>query len=366
LSPQHLHLVVPGRLDQRTGGYRYDARMVDGLRAQGWTVRVHPLEGRFPGTDTAAEQALKDTLATLPDVAWVVLDGLASGTFPGPLEAHTKRLRLITLVHHPLYQETGLHPEQARHWKTLEARALVVCRGLIVSSPSTGRHLRAWLNPDAPGASSAGPAIRVVIPGTEVGVLDTTAPVPPRDPAAAPRLLCVASLVPRKGQDLLMQALGSLRNRAWTCDLVGSLDRDPGYVDRVRQAGETAGIADRIRFLGECDDARLHTLYATAGLFVLPSWHEGYGMVLTEAMAHGLPVVATTGGAIPDTVPAQAGLLVPPGAPAALAAALARLLDDPALRERLAQGARDLSRTLPNWTQAADRFAAAVVELAGP
>jgi glycosyltransferase involved in cell wall biosynthesis len=95
----------------------------------------------------------------------------------------------------------------------------------------------------------------------------------------------------------------------------------------------------------------------------LPSYFEGYGMVLAEALAHGLPVVSTTAGAIPDTVPRDAGVLVPPGDAVALRAALAALLDDPALRARLAAGARAARAGLPTWPEAVACFAAALEAL---
>jgi len=120
----------------------------------------------------------------------------------------------------------------------------------------------------------------------------------------------------------------------------------------------------RVRFEGECSQDALEALYRSSSLFVLPSWYEGYGMAFAEAMAHGLPVLATTGGAIPDTVPASAGLLVEPGDVEALGDALARLLDEPGLRGSLAQGAWDHAQSLPDWRTAGHRFQNALETLA--
>jgi glycosyltransferase involved in cell wall biosynthesis len=173
-------------------------------------------------------------------------------------------------------------------------------------------------------------------------------------------------VVPRKGQDLLVQALGRLPDRAWECVLAGSTERDPAFAQAVRVEAGRLGIADRVRLAGECAPEELEALYQAASLFVLPSWYEGYGMAFTEAMAHGLPILATTGGAIPQTIPSRAALLLPPGDVDALAAALVRLLDDPRLREDLAEGALAHARTLPDWHQASAAFAAAVNELAAP
>jgi glycosyltransferase involved in cell wall biosynthesis len=353
LSPSPLHFVVPGALTQRTGGYVYDRQIAEGLQRRGWTVAIHELAGRFPGPDPTAERALDHTLRRLPDDSRVAVDGLALGGLPVPAEAHGGRIVLIGLVHHPLCEETGLPAARAAELRKLEQRALRSCRGLIATSQFTADLLRPWL--------PASTGIRVVIPGTE--------PVPQaRGPeaGAAPMLLCVGSVVPRKGQDLLVQALAGLRTREWECVLAGSIERDPGFAGAVVAETERLGIADRVRIAGECGSRELEALYQSASLFVLPSWYEGYGMAFSEAMARGLPIIATTGGAIPQTVPRQAGLLVPPGDVQTLAAALARLLDEPGLRQTLARGALAHARTLPDWDQAVAGFAAAVDELAAP
>ena len=351
MSLAPLHLVVPGPLEQRTGGYIYDSRICAGLRRMGWSVQVHELAGRFPGPDREAEQALEHTLRQLPDGSVVVIDGLALGGLPLPAEAHGGRLVLIGLVHHPLSEETALPPPRAAELRDLEQRALAACQAVIVTSPFTAALLQPWLQASTP--------VRVVIPGTEPAQ-GVHAPVS----ATPPLLLCVGSMVPRKGQDLLVQALGRLPDRAWECVLAGSTERDPAFVQAVRADARRLGIADRVRFAGESSTEELEALYRSASLFALPSWYEGYGMAFTEAMAHGLPIVATTGGAIPHTVPSQAALLIPPGDVDALAAAFARLLDEPGLRQGLAEGALTHARTLPDWNQASSAFAAAVNELA--
>ncbi|AHE98220.1 glycosyl transferase [Thioalkalivibrio paradoxus ARh 1] len=348
-----MHLVVPGRLDQRTGGYLYDARMADGLRALGWHIVVHSLGGRFPGPDPEAEQALSRLLAALPDRARVLIDGLALGGLPDPLAAHASRLQPIALVHHPLRDETGLSAARAAALEALERRALAHCRGVIVTSPHTARRLRDWI-PDRIG-------IRCVLPGTATAI---TAAAP--DPAAPPRILCVGAVTPRKGQDLLVRALATLRSIPWHCVIAGSLARHPNHVRQVREQIRTAGIADRVQLAGECTSARLNHLYRSSQLFALPSWHEGYGMAFAEAMAHGLPVIGTRAGAIPDTVPRQAGILVAPGDIEALIQALARLLQDPAARARLGQAGRHHARTLADWPAAAQQLASAVLELTRP
>jgi glycosyltransferase involved in cell wall biosynthesis len=351
VTPAELHVVVPGPLAQLTGGYIYDARMVAGLRALGWRVHVHNLSGSFPEPDAVARDAMGAALASLPDGAQVLIDGLAMGGLPAPMEAHGGRLRIVSLVHHPLAEETGLSAADRRSFAERERRALAPCVGVLVSSAFTARGLEAYGVP--------ADRIRVVVPGTE--------PAPAAagpGPGEPPMLLCVASVTPRKGHDVLVAALEGVRDLSWTCTCVGGLDRDPEHADVVLQRVAAAGLADRIDFLGERAGEALDELYHRASVFVLASHYEGYGMALAEALARGLPVVSTTGGAIPFTVPTDAGILVEPGDAAAFADALRRLLGPNATaRAGLAAAARLHAERLPSWRQAAQAFALAVDEL---
>jgi glycosyltransferase involved in cell wall biosynthesis len=163
---------------------------------------------------------------------------------------------------------------------------------------------------------------------------------------------------------VLVDALARLRDIDWRLLCVGSLERDPATVVAVGRAISAAALDRRITLAGEWLPALLSRAYRAADIFVLPSFHEGYGMAYAEAMAHGLPIVATTAGAIPETVPRRAGLLVPPGDPAALAKALRRLITEPALRARLAAGSRAAGTRLPVWQQTTTQWEGALDRLA--
>lgn len=356
LSAERLHLLVPGPLDQRTGGYLYDARMAAGLQKLGWTVTVHSLEGEFPSGDERAEASLEHTLAAIADGGRVLIDGLAMGSLPGPVSRHAGRLRILGLVHHPLADETGLEERERERLGRLEAEALAACAGVIVTSPFTAARV---------GQLGVVPArVRAVLPGT-----DPARPAVGPQAGAPPCLLCVGTVIPRKGQDVLVRALARLKHVLWSCVCAGSLERAPEYVERVRGLVVEHGLAERISFPGECRDRVLEDLFQGASLFVLPSYYEGYGMAFTEALARGLPVVATTGGAIPHTVPGAASILLPPGDEAALADALGHLLAGPAgtgRRARLATAARNHALKLPSWDRAAGTFAKALLELSPP
>lgn len=337
---RELFLVVPGSLEQRTGGYRYDARMVAGLRGRGWAVQVCELAGDFPGPNAAAEGALDAALAGIPDGGGALVDGLAAGAFPDVLARHASRLRLIYLLHHPLGLETGLEASQAQPLLTRERNAVQQALGVVATSAFTARQLLDWGVPAA--------RLRAVPPGVE--------PRPEaRGPGTGepPRLICVGSVVPRKGQLELVQALARLDASDWRAVLVGSRTRDPTYVREVETAIAAAGLEGQIEWGGECDDTALEAWYERASLFVLASAYEGFGMAYTEAMARALPVIGTHGGAIPHTVPEGAGLLVPPGDVAALAGVIAHLVADPEARARMGRVGRESMRASPDWRQAA-------------
>jgi glycosyltransferase involved in cell wall biosynthesis len=340
------HFIVPGPLDQRTGGYIYDRRIVAGLRASGWTVAVHELAGAFPKVDAAARRAAAQAIETMPHSAVPVIDGLALPAFVD-LAARLPQ-PWVALVHHPLALETGLTPAEAQAFADLERRLLAGAARVIATSPGTRRDLAAYdLDPGRIG---------VVRPGTN--------PAPLARGSIGPglELLCVASLTPRKGHLVLLEALAELRALDWRLVCVGSAERDPACVREIVIARDRLGLGTRVELVGEHREADLGRYYGSADLCVLASYHEGYGMALAEALARGLPLVATTAGAIPETVPAGAGLLVAPGDPQALAAALRRVMTEPEVRAALAAGARAARRSLSTWDDAARSFAA---ELAG-
>ena len=363
MSPLRLHLVVPGPLDQQTGGYIYDARMAAGLRRRGWQVDVHNLDGTFPEADARAEASLHGVLSTLEDGSRVLVDGLALGGLPEPVVAHRGRLRILGLVHHPVSDETGLSAAVRASLAARERDALAAVAGTIVTSSFTARGLGRFGVPAA--------RVRVAQPGT-----DPAPPAPGPASGGPPQLLSVASVVPRKGHDVLVAALARLRDLRWSCVCAGSLERAPGHVRRVRALVEEHGLARRIRFAGECRRPELERIYAGSSMFVLASHYEGFGMVLTEALARGLPVVSTTGGAIPDTVASDAAVLVPPGDERALAGAIGSLLDPDGAavdgaggagarrRAVLAAAARRQAAGLSDWDTAVRVFEEHLLSLA--
>jgi glycosyltransferase involved in cell wall biosynthesis len=344
-------VLVPGDWHTRTGGYGYDRHIADGLCAAGWQVqRCDPGDG-YPWPQAGAVAQAAAAVAALPDGLPVIADGLAFGALPQLAAAHAARLRWVALVHHPLAAETGLNADQQSSLWQQERQALACAWRVVATSATTARALQ---------ADYAVPAdrLRVVRPGTQPAAWSRGGGAG----ADAVSLLCVATVTARKGHAVLLQALAGLRERRWQLHCVGSLAREPHTAVQLTALAEQLGLADRVHWHGDVDAARLAQCYDQADLFVLPSWHEGYGMALAEALAHGLPVLTSTAGAIPETVPAAAGRLLAPGDVQALRAALAQAMDEPAQRALWAAGARAAAAQLPRWPQAVAAFDALLQE----
>jgi glycosyltransferase involved in cell wall biosynthesis len=346
-----VHVVVPEGIDdpaQPSGGNAYDQRVCDGLEATGWTVRLHPVPGRWPQFDAMSHAALGDVVGRIPDGAVVLLDGLVASTAPEVLVPHASRLRMVALVHMPL----GLPPTDDRT-RAREGAMLGAAAAVVTTSAWTRQMLidtyalpGDWVHVAEPGVDSA-----ALAPGTE----------------DAGALLCVAAVTPGKGHDVLLDALEAIAGLPWRCRCVGSLDRDPAFANDIERRARAGGLGDRVCFAGPMSGAELDRSYGTADLLVLASRAETYGMVVTEALARGLPVIAADVGGVSEALGhdrdgVAPGLLVPPGDPAALAAALRAWMDNAALRLRLRGAARDRRAALPGWTTTTATVAGVLAE----
>ena len=334
-------VVVPADVDVPTGGNVYDRRVSAALSELGWHVCLRGVAGAWPAPGESGQRALDEVLAGLPDGTTVLGDGLVLDGIPHLVVPHAERLRLVALVHLPLGDETGLDVAEAERRRQAERRTLAACRAVVVTGAWTVGRVRALgVPPDR---------VHLVEPGTD------PAPQACGTPEGG-SLLCVAAVVPRKGQLLLVEALARLVDRPWRCRIVGPVDRHPAYVERIRDAVQRYGLAGRVEVCGPLDGPRLDEAWTSTDVLVLPSYGETFGMVLAEALARGIPVVTTTGSESERTA-AGAGLLVPPGDVQALRAAIAQWLSDPALRADLASRARAAGRALPGWEVAARRLA---------
>src|SRR5262245_2720175 len=346
--PNKLRLAfgVPGDLATPTGGYGYDRRIILELRRLGWHVDVVDIGDGFPFPNTAQRAKALAMLSGVPAGCPTVLDGLAFGALP-EASALQSRLPLIALVHQPLALDPGLDTTQADAFRETERAALGAAARVVVTSEATARIVIA--DYEVPSQR-----ISVVRPGND--------PVPPAPGSndGVVRLLSVGSVVPVKGYDLLAAAVATLGDMPWRLTIAGDRTRNLAAAARLDADISAHGLGDRVAVLGAVPPERIIELYLEADLFVLASRFEGYGMALTEAIAHGLPVVSTIAGAIPHTVPAGTGLLVPPDDVAALAQALRHLISDRAERQRLARNARAAAAQLPTWQDSARLFAGAI------
>jgi glycosyltransferase involved in cell wall biosynthesis len=343
-------LVVPGSLAIRTGGYIYDSRILRELASQGWQTTTLSLDRSFPSPTEAALRDARARFDQVPDGHLVVIDGLALAGLGPLLPDIVRRLDPVALIHHPLADETGIDAGRAAELAAAETSALALVPQIIVTSQWTRRRLSDY------GVEPS--RVAVVEPGIDRG------PLVERQPSSTVRLLTVATITPRKGHAILIQSLARLTHLDWSLRCAGSLELDPDCARSLSEQIEQSGLKDRVTLLGEQTPAQVRREYGAADLFVLPSWLEGYGMALAEAIAHGLPVVSTTSGAIPETVPASASRLVPAGDVDALTEALSDLIGDPAKHAALARGARNAADSVSTWHDAARNFAAVLTKVA--
>jgi glycosyltransferase involved in cell wall biosynthesis len=351
-----VHVVVPDGIDdpaQPSGGNGYDRRVCQELAALGWTVHEQPVPGSWPQHDAASLAALAGVIASLPDRAVVLVDGLIASAAPEVLVPAAARLRIVVLMHMPLgHAGPGAETLEVR----ARERSVLSAAAAVVATSAWTRHLlldRYALRPAQIHVAEPGvdPAERA--PGTTAGG----------------ELLCVAAVTPLKGHDVLLAALAAIAELSWHCLCVGGLTRDPPFVDRLERGASEAGIGGRMVLAGPRTGADLDASYAAADVLVLASRAETYGMVVTEALARGLPVITTTAGGLPATLGrgtdgSRPGLLVPPDDAEALAGALRRWLGDADLRRRLRTVADERRGTLPGWSATALRISEVLEEVA--
>jgi glycosyltransferase involved in cell wall biosynthesis len=338
-----VHVVVPDGIDdpaRPSGGNAYDRQVCRELGSIGWSVHEYPIPGAWPQRDVASLAVLAGVVQRIPDDAVVLLDGLIASTAPGVLVPHARRLRLVVLVHMPL----GHRPADDATGDARRRERAVLSAGVAVVTTSawTRRRLLELYSLPADRVHVAEPGVQ----GAELATGTCTGGA----------LLCVAAVRFDKGHDVLLGALEMISDLSWHCVCVGSLDRDRAFVEGLRRRALEGGLGERVEFPGPRTGAELDRSYAAADLMVLASRAETYGMVLTEALARGLPVVAAEVGGVTEALGHGAGgirpgLLIAPEDPAALAAALRAWLGDAELRGRLRQVARERRESLFGWSR---------------
>jgi len=256
---------------------------------------------------------------------------------------------LLTTLHHPITVDRQLALSHATNpWQNVTIRRWF---GFLRMQVRVARQLPAIVTvsessrTDIARQMGVSPQRMTVVP---VGVdTDVFCPRPEVEPVRGRLMVTTSSDVPMKGLVPLLEAVAKLRTERDVELVVIGRPRPGGRVDRALQR---LGLLDVVRCVSGITDAELARLYGEAEVAVCPSLYEGFSLPTVEAMACGVPVVATTGGALPEVVGTDgvSGLLVPPNDPGALAGAISRLLDDPGLRARL--GAAGRERVLGRFT----------------
>ncbi|MET7651405.1 glycosyltransferase family 4 protein [Streptomyces sp. NPDC005486] len=351
MSLRSVQFVMPGGVDDAanpSGGNAYDRRLCLDLPGFGWQVHKHQVSGSWPCPEEAARAELTRTLREFPDGTVVLLDGLVACGVPEIIAPEAERLRLVVLVHLPLGDERGLAPEVAAELDAKERAVLRSVPAVVATSDWAVRRLVSHhgLAPERVHVAAPGADIAPLASGTD----------------GVSRLLCVASVTPRKGQHRLVEALAAARDLPWSCVCVGGLGQDPEYVVHLRGLIAKHGLQDRLELAGPKAGAELDAAYASADLMVLTSYAETYGMAVTEALARGIPVLATDVGGLPEAVGRAPdggvpGILVPPEDPAALAAELRGWFGEADVRRRLKAAARGRRAALNGWATTAQSLA---------
>lgn len=337
MPPRPIAFAVPGDITRRTGGYIYDRNLIEALRAGGRQVDLMSLPAGFPDPSPAEMAAAVDALAALPPDRPVIVDGLALGAMdPGGVAR--MRAPLVAFCHHPLGLETGLAPARAADLIARETANLAQAAQVLVPSPHTARILTERFG-------VAASRLTVALPGFPP-------PDPVRHPATPPLILAVGLIAARKGHDVLIRALAQIADLDWQAVIAGGTV-DAAVATALERLRQDLDLAPRLRIAGEVGADALRDLYRSATVFALATRYEGYGMVFAEALGHGLPIVATAGGAVADTVPQEAGILVPVEDVTGLAAALRSVLIDPPRRAAMAAAATSAGARLPRWSDTA-------------
>ncbi|MDH6515342.1 glycosyltransferase involved in cell wall biosynthesis [Streptomyces sp. SAI-135] len=351
MSLRSVHFVMPGGVDDPTapsGGNAYDRRVCLDLPGFGWQVERHAVAGSWPRPGAAARTELARTLRDLPDDTVVLVDGLVACGVPEILVPEAQRLHLAVLVHLPLGDETGLEPRLALELDAKEREVLRAVPAVIATSDWAVRRLVSHhgLAPERVHVATPGADIAPLASGTD----------------GVSRLLCVAAVTPRKGQHRLIEALAGAQDLPWSCVCVGGVTQDPEYVAHLRMLIKRYGLQDRLHLAGPKAGAELDASYNAADLMVLTSYAETYGMAVTEALARGIPVLATDVGGVAEAVGRAPdggvpGILVPPEDPAALAAELRGWFGEADVRRRLKAAARGRRAALDGWATTARSLA---------
>lgn len=327
-----LVLITAAPFEAVSGASFYHRRLLAAWQDMGGEAEVIALE-------TPAKAALADRF---DDAAAILVEGsafeLALAALPG-LQARGA----LALIHHPTALEPGTPEPRRNQLKQLETTMLPKFRGVIAASTPIAERLSSEF-----GVLAS--RIHVLVPGTDHQpqvAIDADAPF-----GTPCTILSLGTLTYRKGYDVLLRALALLPDLNWRLILAGE-PRDPAYAAEIVDLTDRLGLTDRVERHGAAAGAELAALWARTDLFASATRFEGFGMAIAEAMARGLPVAITDGGAAGDLVVVGAGIVAPVDDVAQFSKALRRLIFSPALRAEMGAIAWNHARSLPQWPEQA-------------
>lgn len=335
--------IIPGDINLPTGGYRYDKAILEQWKNAGIEYELISLEGNYPFPSEEEKLLAMKQVNGLASADIAVIDGLAGGVLPEFIKNLSAHMPVVSLLHHPLCLENGLEYETAKALEVSEQESLKSVSHVITTSDETRYMVNTLFGIPLEEISS-------VLPGVNRERMAIGSGRPQKN------LLCVGSIIERKGHKTLIQALSHLSHLNWHLDCVGAMDFDVELAQEIKALITKHELTDRVTLHGSVTDEAVSEAYHKADLFVLPSLYEGYGMVYAEAIVRGLPVIGTTAGAIPDTVPETCGMLVEPGNSKALAKAIEEMLSSAEVLESYKQGAIKAEPSFPTWQQSANAF----------
>ena len=338
-----IRFIIPGDINTPSGGYRYDRTILEEWRALNVAFDLVSLTGNYPNPSDDDKALAFSVIDECDEADITIIDGLAGGGFPELIEALSQSAPCVSLLHHPLSLENGISQEDARFLEASERKGLNFTKAVITTSPATSKTVAELFAFDKA-------AIHTVEPGvTRAASIEfrTGSPL---------SILSVGSITERKGHDVLIKSLALIKDAPWQLTIVGPQNFDPTHFLELTDLCQELGVSDRITFLDSLSEDALAHEYAKADIFALASRYEGYGMAYAEAIVRGIPVIGTTAGAIPDTVPLEAGILTAAEDVEAFSKALASLLNDTTLRKKKHLGALAVEPDFPTWSGSAKKF----------
>ena len=342
----NLHFLIPGDIETLAGSYIYDKRIIEGLKAKGHTVNLQRLADDFPFPSDESLVQCKKIVKSIPKSEPIIVDSLAFGVIPEILEDVAATNPIIALIHVPL----SVDPIYSAYQRTLltsnEQEAFKLASKFVVTSEYT---LDVLLN-----LGIEMPQIKLVVPGID------DFPQKKNFPDKPFKLLSIANMCRSKDHSILVRALSALKDKDWLLDCYGNLDMDREYLSDLQAMIRKNHLQEKILIHGIVSGQELTNAFLNADLFVHPSDFEIYGMALSEALAHGIPVVASTGGGICKTVPSKMGQFFKPGDVYGLQSILEELFENQDVYKKLWTNAQFYKERAQTWAKSIDLFETAL------